>query len=180
LKPCAGLHLLRQSRGDRSMGGERTEARRRARMLALLTPLALLTGAYISQYGFALFPCEMCWWQRYAHFAALALAAMAWLRPSAGWLVALAAAAIAVAGLIGGFHAGVEYHWWQGFTRCTTTAAAGGADPLEAIMNAPLVRCDTAQWTLFGISLAGFNFLISSAAAAAIFTLLARSRRPAA
>ena len=46
----------------------------KARGLALLTPLALLGGAYVSQYGFDLYPCEMCWWQRYAHFAALPFA----------------------------------------------------------------------------------------------------------
>jgi disulfide bond formation protein DsbB len=50
-----------------------------------------------------------------------------------------------------------------------------GGDPLEAILNAPLVRCDQVQWELFGISLAGFNFLISTAAALAIFALLRRT-----
>ena len=55
-----------------------------------------------------------------------------------------------------------------------------GGDPLEAIMNAPLVRCDQVQWELFGVSLAGFNFLISSAATLAIFALLRRSGKAAA
>lgn len=139
----------------------------RARWLAFLTPAALLGGAYVSQYGFGLYPCEMCWWQRYPHFAALALAAFALLRPPARVAVTLAALAILASGLIGGFHAGVEYGWWEGLTACANNAAAGG-DPLEAIMNAPLVRCDVAPWSLFGISLAGWNFLFSTAAALAI------------
>ena len=147
-----------------------------ARALALLSPLALLAGAYIAQYGFGLYPCEMCWWQRYGHFAAVALGLTAWLRPSATWLIMLTGLAIAAAGLIGLFHAGVEYGWWQGLTACSTAIAATG-DPLEAIMNTPLVRCDVAPWSLLGISLAGWNFLFSSAAALAIFLLLARGRK---
>ena len=159
---------------------EAAMANRLARALALLVPLALLGGAYLSQYGFGLYPCELCWWQRYAHFAALALGIAAWLRPQAWAMTALAGVAIAVAGLIGGFHAGVEYGWWQGLTACSAPATAGGGDPLEAIMNAPLVRCDVAPWSLMGISLAGWNFLFSTGAALAIFPLLARGRRPAA
>ncbi len=150
-------------------------AQRLARTLAWLVPLALLGGAYVSQYVFGLYPCEMCWWQRYAHFAALALGIAAWLRPTAMWLTLLAGAAIAFAGLLGLFHAGVEYGWWQGLTACSTVLGSGG-DPLEAIMNAPLVRCDVAPWSLLGISLAGWNFLFSFAAALAIFVLLARGR----
>lgn len=139
--------------------------------------MALLGGAYLSQYGFGLYPCEMCWWQRYAHFAALPFAALAFLAPRlARPATALAGLAIGTSAAIGAFHAGVEYHWWQGFTECTSYAARGG-DPLDAIMNAPLIRCDAAQWTLLGISLAGFNFLFSGAAAAAIFALLARKAR---
>lgn len=149
-------------------------AARLARLLAVATPLALLTGAYISQYVFGLVPCEMCWWQRYGHFAALAVAVVANLTPHQTWPTGLAAIAIALAGLIGLFHAGVEYHWWQGLTACTAPATAGGGDPLEAIMNAPLVRCDVAPWSLWGVSLAGWNFLFSLAAAIAIGFLLLR------
>lgn len=156
---------------------EQAEAARLARVLALLTPAMLLAGAYLSQYGFGLYPCEMCWWQRYGHFAALALGLAAWARPRAWVLTALAGVAIAGAGIIGGFHAGVEYGWWQGLSACSSNVVAGSADPLEAIMNAPLVRCDVAPWSLGGISLAGWNFLFSAAAALAIFLLLARSRR---
>jgi len=155
--------------------GRRAAALRLARLVALVTPLALLGGAYIGQFAFGLFPCEMCWWQRYAHFTALGLALVALVLRESRAIVGLAAFAIAVSGAIGAFHAGVEYRWWQGFTACTSTAAAGD-DPLAAIMNAPLVRCDTAPWDLLGVSLAGWNFLFSGAAALAIVILLLRSR----
>ena len=152
---------------------DRTKSERTARVLALLVPLALLGRAYISQYGFGLAPCQMCWWQRYAHFAALGFAVLAWLRPPGIIFVALAALAIAVSGMIGGFHAGVEYRWWEGLTACAT-GSLGGGNPLDAIMNAPLVRCDVAPWSLFGISLAGWNFLLSGTAALALAWLLSR------
>lgn len=152
-----------------------------ARMLAVLVPAALLGGAYVSQYGFGLFPCEMCWWQRYPHFAALALAVLAYAVPRirvAKALVALAALAIAGSGLIGLFHAGVEYRWWQGLTSCSSLVHLSGGDPLDVIMNkTPLVSCDQPQWTLFGVSLAGFNFLFSMVGALIIALLLGRTRK---
>ena len=132
-----------------------------ARVIALGVPVALLGGAYISQYVFGLYPCEMCWWQRYALFAALPFAVLAWIRPGAKLFAALALMGILIGGLIGGYHAGVEYGWWQGLTACTTVAAAGAGNALDAILDAPVIRCDVAPWDLFGISLAGWNYLIS-------------------
>ncbi|WP_374531781.1 disulfide bond formation protein B [Novosphingobium sp.] len=151
-----------------------------ARLLAFAVPAGLLGGAYIGQYGFDLYPCEMCWWQRYPHFLALALAAIALLRPPSRPLVTLAALAVIVSGLIGAFHAGVEYHWWEGFTSCSTpTSLSGNPDPLQAILDAPLIRCDQVQWQFKGISLAGFNFLISVSSGLVMLWLLARSRKAA-
>jgi len=146
-----------------------------AQRLALAVPALLLAGAYVGQYGFGLYPCEMCWWQRWPHFAAVALALLSTVaQPRRVW-IALAALAILVSGGIGAFHAGVEYGWWEGLTACATLDSGGG-DPLDAIMNAPLVRCDEVAWSLFGISLAGWNFLVSTAAGIAILALLARKR----
>ncbi|MCH4894708.1 MULTISPECIES: disulfide bond formation protein B [unclassified Sphingomonas] len=150
-----------------------------ARTLALLLPLALMAGALGSQYLGGLYPCEMCHWQRWPHYAAIVLAAMAYAVPgrvNRRALVALAAVAIAISGAIGIFHAGVEYHWWEGITACTASFTPG-QDTLTAILNAPLVRCDAPQWTLFGISLAGFNALFSLGGAIAIWMLLRQRRR---
>lgn len=144
-----------------------------ARRIALALPALLLAGAYISQYGFGLFPCQMCWWQRYPHFAAVALALVAFsARPAQLW-TALAGLAILTSGVIGGFHAGVEYNWWEGLTTCASVAPTGG-NPLDALMNAPLIRCDVAPWTLLGISLAGFNFLFSTFGGLAVLWLVAK------
>jgi disulfide bond formation protein DsbB len=145
-----------------------------AQRLALAVPALLIGGAYVSQYGFGLVPCEMCWWQRYPHFAAILLALLSTVAAPRRLWVALAALAILLSGLIGAYHAGVEYKWWEGLTTCSSTAAGTS---LEDILNAPLIRCDEPQWTLFGISLAGFNFLISTASAIVIFVLLGRRGR---
>lgn len=153
-------------------------AARLARLLVLLVPALLLAGAYLGEYGFGLYPCEMCWWQRYPHFAALALAGAAYLFPPPRLWTGLAALCLLVSAGIGAFHAGVEYGWWQGITSCARIVpSAPGANPLEAIMNTPLVSCDQPQWTLLGISLAGYNFLISAAAGLAALVLLTRKER---
>ena len=149
----------------------------RARLIAFAVPAGLLAGAYVSQYAFGLYPCEMCWWQRYAHFAALVPAILAFVIPPQRLWTALAGLAILASGLIGLFHAGVEYGWWDGITACSAMLSDEGSSALEQIMNTPLVRCDEPQWTLLGISLAGFNFLISVAGALAVFALLGRKGR---
>ena len=155
-----------------------------ARAIALVTPLLLLGGAYASQYVGGLHPCEMCWWQRYPHMAAIPLALIAYAvkkRPCVSALFAgLAGLAIGISGGIGLFHAGVEYGWWQGLTACSTSPTAGNpADILNQIMATPITRCDVAPWTLLGISLAGFNGLLSGASALAILALLIKSRKEA-
>jgi len=153
----------------------------KARALALLLPAALMAGALGSQYLGGLYPCEMCHWQRWPHYAAilLALAAIALGRSEASRpLVLFAGLAILISGGIGAFHAGVEYGWWEGFTTCTAPAASGSADDLlKAIMSAPLIRCDQPQWTLFGISLAGYNAIISITGALTIFALCLKRPR---
>ncbi|MFN3675267.1 MAG: disulfide bond formation protein B [Sphingomonas pseudosanguinis] len=164
------------------MAVPRTRNERRANMLALLIPAALLAGAWASQLIGGLYPCEMCHWQRWPHYAALVPALLAFVVPQRsirGSLVILAALLIAVSGAIGVAHAGVEYGWWQGFTACTSTVDLTGlsaADRLSAIMKAPVIRCDVAQWTLAGISLAGFNAIISLGGAAAILLLMRKAR----
>lgn len=146
-----------------------------ARLLALLLPSGLLGGALFSQYVGGLYPCEMCYWQRWPHAAAILLAIGAFLSASNASrtrvLVLLAALAVAVSGAIGVFHAGVEVGWWEGITLCTAT----GATSLQDIMNVPLVRCDQVQWDFLGISMAGWNAIVSLLGAAAIAALARRS-----
>ena len=148
-----------------------------ARLIALLLPLGLLGGALGSQYLGGLHPCEMCYWQRWPHEAAIVLAALAFTGPAESsrsrMLTLLAAAAIAISGAIGVYHAGVEAGVFEGFTTCTAT----GARSLEDIMTTPLIRCDQVQWSLLGISMAGWNAILSLGGAALIATLTRKARR---
>ena len=148
-----------------------------ARLIALLLPLALLGGALGSQYLGGLHPCEMCYWQRWPHGAAIILAALSFLGPATSsrsrTLILLAALGIAVSGVIGVYHAGVEARIFEGLTTCTTS----GAHTLEEIMNAPLVRCDQVQFSFLGISMAGWNAILSLGGAALILLLTLKGRR---
>lgn len=152
------------------------------RLLALLLPIALLGGAYAFQYIGGLYPCEMCWWQRYPHAAAILLAALAFTAPAASsrsrTLTLLAALAIAISGAIGVYHAGVEMKIFAGFTTCTTTTKAASTEELlKQLMKVPLIRCDQVQWSLFGISMAGWNAIFSLGGAAVIGWLTLTGRR---
>lgn len=150
-----------------------------ARALALIVPAALLAGAWAFQLIGGLYPCEMCHWQRWPHYAALAAAVLAILLAGSSAsrpLTILAALLILASGAIAIDQAGAEYHWWQGPTTCTSTAASGG-DLLRRILAAPLIRCDVPQWTLFHVSLAGWNALFSLAGGLAILILCLRPAR---
>jgi disulfide bond formation protein DsbB len=146
----------------------------RVNLLALLLPSALMAGALGSQYIGGLYPCEMCHWQRWPHYAAIAiaLAAFALKPPVRNVAVALAALAILTSGAIGIFHAGVEYGWWQG----PPCAAANAGASIEDIMRAPMIRCDAPQWTLGPVSLAGFNALFSVLGGLTILGLVRTAR----
>ncbi|MGE0153453.1 MAG: disulfide bond formation protein B [Reyranellaceae bacterium] len=148
---------------------------------AALAPIAvsggLLLGALAFQYLGGLAPCALCIDQRYAHGAALALAALGLaVRGRLGWtLVALAGAAMVVSAGIGVFHVGVEQKWWAGPTACSA-ANLSGLSPAEAarrLMETPVVRCDEIAWSLLGISMAGWNAIVSATAglAVALFSL---------
>lgn len=155
--------------------------------MALLTPvnvsaillagsLAALGGALIFQHaGYP--PCPLCIYQRIPYVATLAFSlvalSVALHRPTAEgvgkWgfvaLIGLCAAAFAIGAGLAGFHVGVEQGWWKGTAACVGTA--GQATTLEelreAIMNAPLVRCDEAPWQVLGVSIAGLNLIASLA-----------------
>lgn len=154
-----------------------------ARLIALLLPLALLGGALLSQYAGGLFPCEMCYWQRWPHAAAILLAGLAFTAPARSLrsrnLVLGAALAIAISGIIGVYHAGVEAKIFEGFTVCTKVVTTSGstADMLRQITHAPIVRCDQVQFRFLGISLAGWNAILSLGGAAAILWFSVKAAR---
>jgi disulfide bond formation protein DsbB len=157
---------------------------RMAALMVLASSAAILLGAFAFQYIGGLQPCILCWWQRYPYMAAIVLslvaAAIAPTRPPlARALLGLSAVAFLVGAGIAVFHVGVEQHWWAGTAECGANfGPAGSVDELRRRLLAQnVVRCDDIAWSLFGISMAGYNFLLSLALA--VFAVRAVARQTA-
>lgn len=143
--------------------------------LAILTvALATIAGAWFFQLVLDIQPCPMCLEQRYAYYLAIPLATVvafcALLRAPRGVLtvgfVLLFGITLFNAGF-GVYHAGVEWGWWPGPTECTGPITdLGSGNLFDSLSTAKVVRCDEVQWRLFGLSLAGYNALISALMAA--------------
>ena len=138
----------------------------------LITALSVtaLGSAFASQYWGGLQPCHLCWLQRYPYMVTIVLGFLSLVLQRAepggkGWriLVALSGLAFAVGASIALYHAGVEYHWWKGPESCTSNLGnAADLDQLmHALLNTAVIRCDVPAWTLFGFSMAGYNFVAS-------------------
>lgn len=125
---------------------------------------ATLLGAYGFEYAGGLAPCQLCYYQRLPYFAAMLLCGTAWLRPGlAHWISAALMAVFLTGAGLGAYHSGVEWHWWAGPASCVAGGSGGSVEDLMAqILAAPIVRCDEIPWSLLGISLAGYNSLISA------------------
>ena len=127
--------------------------------LATFGSFALLAGAFIFQsMGYA--PCQMCLWQRYPHAVALVIGILALvltrLQTPLALLGALAALTTAYYGI---YHTGVERGWWEGPASCTGNGL--DSENLLSLDIAPIVMCDDLVWSLFGLSMASYNALIS-------------------
>ena len=135
-------------------------------MAAGLGSAVLLIAALGFQYIGGLAPCKMCLWQRYPHVAAVFVAALFFVFQYRPVAALGATASLATAG-IGFYHAGVELSWWEGPNSCTSGAIGGMSteDLINQIMAAPMVRCDEIPWALWGLSMAGWNALLSLALA---------------
>ena len=132
-------------------------------LIALLGSGGLLAGAFAFQYIGGLAPCQLCLWQRWPHAAAVLIGLLLLATGWRGLAWAGALAALATAG-IGVFHVGVEQAWWEGLASCTAGSIAGisAADLLNpAVDVAAPVRCDAIAWQMLGISMAGWNVIVS-------------------
>lgn len=130
----------------------------------------LLIGALGFQYLGGLAPCPMCIWQRWPHLAAALIAALAvtllW-RQRKG-LAALGGLTMLGSAALGAYHAGVERGWWPGPGTCSAGPVDGMGTQalLQQILTAPLVRCDEIVWSFLGLSMAGWNAIVSAGLAA--------------
>jgi len=140
--------------------------------IVLAASLVVLGTALLSQYWGGLVPCELCLAQRWPWRVAIVAAALIWL---AGERIPLTAAALGLALVffvsagLGFYHVGVEQHWFAGPTACTASAGSTATTVEELrrqLAGVQPVMCDQVQWSLFGVSLAGFNTIASLAMAA--------------
>jgi disulfide bond formation protein DsbB len=144
-----------------------------------------LGAAFGSQYFGGLQPCVLCIYQRYPYGVVIALgllALLAWRQPKlAAGLTLLAAIALFVDAGIAVFHVGVEQHWWKGTNECSNLIDPNLSieDLKKALQEQPVVACDEVAWSLFGISMAGYNFLYATAAGVVSMVLALRLFRPA-
>jgi len=140
-------------------------------LLAGASSGVLLAGAYYFQYVEGLAPCDLCLLQRYPHMVAIVagLAAVAAFgaRKTAFVLALIAIIALFVTSGIGVFHFGVEHHWWLGPQECSGRIPSGlsAAELKKYLFSAKMVRCDEPAWVMWGISMAGWNAILSAGAA---------------
>jgi disulfide bond formation protein DsbB len=162
--------LLRQSWVDRA----RVDPAAAAAIAVFVLSLVTLAGAWFFEYVLKLAPCPLCLMQRIPYHVIIPLSLLLTIAalvraPRNLLLVGFAAIGIAAACsvVLGIYHAGVEWHWWAGPSDCSgplTDLRTGGSllDQLHAVH---VVRCDEAAWRFLGLSLAGYNVLISLALA---------------
>ena len=124
---------------------------------------ALLGGALLFQYVGGMAPCELCIWQRWPHVAIIGLALMGLCGVKPRVMLGL----ILIAGIIsvglGGYHAGIEWGLWAGPTGCTANLDFSGdiSKLTQQLLATDMVRCDQVVWSLLGLSMAGWNALVS-------------------
>lgn len=141
-----------------------------ASLLVTLIAAATITGAWFFQLALEILPCPLCLEQRYAYYLAIPVGVLTVLAARSGaprplllaGLAILALATLANAGL-GTYHAGVEWGFWKGPTDCSGPVVNLGSanDLLSKLDTVKVVRCDEVQWRFLGLSLAGYNVLIS-------------------
>lgn len=147
--------------------------------LALASVLAL-AAAYTAEYGFGLKPCILCLYQRIP-FAVVVLLGLIGYFTSARYrrvMLGLCGISFLIGAGIAFFHSGVELHWWRGTDACTTTLDTSSVEAIRAqIMGAQAARCDEIPWSLFGLSMANYNVLMSLVLAGIAFTGLKRAKK---
>lgn len=156
-------------------------------LAVMVIAAATISGAWFFQLVVGIQPCPLCLEQRYAYYLIVPLAALLAIGAARGaprpllvaGLVVIALAAIGNSAL-GAYHAGVEWKLWAGPTDCTGPIGNLGSasDLLQRLDTVKVVPCDVVQWRFVGLSLAGYNALISALMAAiAAFGAVRSARR---
>ena len=133
----------------------------------LFLAVTALGSALTSQYAFGLNPCPLCLYQRWPYAIIIGLSLIAVLMglknkgKAVSGLVFLCGLALLAGGVIASYHVGVEQHWWKSFLEGCTINFDNTQDLLKQIEGTKAARCDEIPWSMFGISMAGYNAIIS-------------------
>ncbi|CAM3149321.1 disulfide bond formation protein B [Paracoccus nototheniae] len=137
--------------------------------------LLLIAALGFQAAGYA--PCELCILQRWPHVAAVAVAALVWLTGQVRSLAVLGMIAAGAAAGVALYHVGVEMTWWAGPSHCSggvgDLSRLSTQDLMTRLQSAPVVRCDEVAWSFLGVSMAGWNALLS-AGLAGLWAMAAR------
>lgn len=157
-----------------------------AAIVVLIAGIATIGGAWGLQIFADIVPCPLCLQQRWVYYLGLPLTALAlgWLLTAASTgvpriLLGMTALLFIGGAVLGAYHSGVEWGWWAGPTGCATGAGApqSAAGLLQQMEDTRVVPCDVASWRFLGLSLAGYNVLISLAIVGLIGWALGAGRR---
>jgi disulfide bond formation protein DsbB len=158
-----------------SLSNDPSLSLRQACLYVVVAAAGLLAIVFIMEHGFGIAPCQLCLLQRWPHAAVIPLGLLA-LVPAVSdsgrrLLLLLCAVAFAITAGIGGYHVGVEQGIFEGPTACSGGITGDSVEELRRKLTAaPIVKCNEVAWSLFGVSLAGYNVLASSALA--MFSLI--------
>lgn len=158
----------------------------RPAVLAFLLALAAIAGAWFFQIAIDLVPCPLCLQQRWPYYVGLPLVAAGLAMISqpgdrlvSFWMFAAAAVIFMLGAGMGVYHSGIEWGWWPGPASCSTGAGSpsDAGNLIQQMATTKVVKCDEAAWRFLGLSLAGYNVLISLAAAGLLAMTMGRMRR---
>ena len=130
--------------------------------IASFSSMAVILAAYYFEYIEGLLPCKLCYWQRYPHFINTLIFPLFYFF-SMRSLIFIGMGSMLISTNLALYHVGVEKKYWPGPNSCSSASIEGLTTDqlLDQIMSAPIVRCDEIAWELIGISMAGWNVLIS-------------------
>ena len=149
-------------------------------IIMTLMSAGVLAAAYWFEYFGGLQPCTMCYWQRIPHVVVIGIGVVTfWLgdRYGRGFLI-LAVLVMLISAGLGFWHAGVELGFLTGPQGCSGNISFSGDTSaiLDTLLVTKSVRCDEVPWSFIGVSMAGWNMIISLVMSAYAWLSLAISR----
>jgi len=137
----------------------------------------LLLGAFAFQlWGYT--PCKLCIWQRWPHVGSILIGVIWILRPGRA-IAAFGALSALTGSFLGLYHSGIEQTWWSGPSTCSSGSVSKLSTEalFEQIMSAPLIKCNEIVWSLFNLSMASWNAILSLILVTLWLTVIVRSNQ---